>query len=143
MRNLILALPFLLLGIIGVQCTHQQLETNFKPALTSPFVELFDSSTVAPDLARGLNFRWVLLQTGRGLGNPMNVSPSLIGMTTNIYFIQDAIGQRNVTQWGEAYRFPFRGQHPQLTNEPNAVDRISCFIRAIDALDCTFTPNYL
>jgi hypothetical protein len=126
---------------IGVLAVHCEPSTNLKPALTSGIVEI-TSDSGSPDLMQGLNFQWKMTQTGRHMGNPVNLTEKHVGMRIVVYFVQDVNGGKTITNWGNFYKFPILSKRPVLSIEPNAIDRIDCFIRAVDALDCVFAASW-
>jgi len=118
LRDLVLAGMLLAIGVLAVHC---------------------EPST---NLMQGLNFQWKMTQTGRHMGNPVNLTEKHVGMRIVVYFVQDVNGGKTITNWGNFYKFPILSKRPVLSIEPNAIDRIDCFIRAVDALDCVFAASW-
>lgn len=84
-------------------------------------VTLTDASTIAVDLAAGVNFV-VTLAGNRTLGAPTNAKP---GMTGTIHVKQDATGSRTLA-YASAW-MPF-GSTPSLTTTANAVDLLTFIV---------------
>jgi hypothetical protein len=100
-------------------------------------VNLGSVSTVTPDFAAGIDFFF----TANGaitLNNPVNWKNGQKGL---IYIVQDATGGRQVTTWGNLWKFP-GGVKPTLTAAPNSIDVISyAVLNGTFCISCIFIAD--
>ena len=89
-------------------------------------VSIASAATITPNCAQGIDFTVTLNQAGHTLANPTGTKAGQKGL---IYLVQDGSGNRTVTTWGTAYKFP-GGQKPALSTTANAIDVISYAVMA-------------
>lgn len=92
-------------------------------------VTLTDASTIAVDLSTGINFE-VTLGGSRTLGAPSNAK---VGQCGVIYVTQDSAGSRTL-----AYHANYKwagGTDGVLSTAPNAIDRLTYFVRSSTHID--------
>lgn len=83
---------------------------------------LTDAASIAWNLANGDAAEVTLGAAGRTLANPTNLKKGSYILIVK----QDATGNRTITTWGSAYKFP-SGVKPVLSTAANAVDLISFY----------------
>lgn len=103
----------------------------------SSYVNLMDGATVTPDFSAGIDFRLDLTGTGRTMANPTNTK---IGQKGVIWLGQDATGNRTITTWGSAWKFP-GGIKPTLSTAASSWDALTYVVLSSSFIACTFLAD--
>lgn len=88
-------------------------------------IDLTDSTSIAWDMAAGVNFKVTLGAADRAVANPTN---QIAGKSGFLIVAQDATGARTITTWGSA--FIWIGSQPSWASAANAVSLVSYFVEA-------------
>lgn len=99
-------------------------------------VALTDASSIAWDMAAGINFKVTLGAAGRTLANPTN---QVAGKSGFINVFQDATGGRTITTWGTHYKWI--GDQPTWPTTPGARTKIAYFVNAVGDVELAFAGN--
>jgi len=94
-------------------------------------------SSFTPDFGAGIDFIYILNSATSTLNNPTNMKPGQKGV---FYVCQDGTGSRQITTWGNKYKFS-SGQKPTLTNVASSVDVISYAVVDANQVFCFFTGD--
>ena len=96
------------------------------------------AATLTPDFSAGIDFAYTLNQVGHTLANP--TAPK-VGQKGVIYLTQDGTGNRTITTWGSAWKFP-GGTKPTLSTANGAIDAISYAVLTTGVIACTFNAAF-
>lgn len=91
---------------------------------SSAFVSLTDATSIAWNMAAGINFSVTIGAANRSLANP---SSAVEGKSGLLVVKQDATGGRAITTWGS--NFVWMGDQPIWPTSPNAETLISYIVR--------------
>lgn len=95
-------------------------------------------TTFTPDFSAAIDFQMTLGSATCTLSNPTNAKVGQKGM---IYLIQDATGNRAITTWGSAWKFP-GGVKPSLSTAAGAGDAIAYVVLSSTTIYCTFSAGF-